>query len=66
MSFLQQNKLPFILLCVGFIVRVIAAMMKILHWPGADLGLAVGTIIIIASISWIIIKIAILKSAPKQ
>jgi hypothetical protein len=54
-------KWPLILLLLGFMVRVIGAMIKILHWVNADNILIAGTIIMVVSIAWLIIKLLSLK-----
>ena len=58
---LYPFKWPLLVLLVGFLVRVIGAMMKILHWPGADLVLIAGTILMAAGIVWLMIKMIVLK-----
>lgn len=54
-------KWPLVLLLVGFMVRVIGAMIKILHWANADTILLAGTVMIVISIAWLIIKLIALK-----
>ena len=58
---LYPFKWPLVLLLLGFFARIIGAMMKILHWLNADLILIIGTIIMLASIAWLIIKLVLLK-----
>ena len=58
---LYPFKWPLVLLLLGLFARIIGAMMKILHWLNADLILIIGTIIMLASIAWLIIKLVLLK-----
>jgi hypothetical protein len=58
---LYMLKWPLILLLIGFLVRVFGAMIKILHWVGADLVLITGTVLMMIAIVWLIIKISLLK-----
>ncbi len=54
-------KWPAILVCTGFIIRIIGAMMKILHWPNADESLMAGKVVIVIALFWFIIKFILLK-----
>ena len=54
-------KWPLSLLLFGFLVRVIGALMKILHWPASDITLTVATAIMATAIVWLIIKLVLLK-----
>jgi hypothetical protein len=58
---LYPFKWPLIVLLLGFLIRIIGAMIKILHWFGADLVLITGTAIMGIAILWLIIKLALLK-----
>lgn len=58
---LYPFKWPLSLLLAGFLVRIIGAMMKILHWLGADRILITGTALMATAIVWLIIKLVSLK-----
>lgn len=54
-------KWPLVLLLVGFMIRVIGSMIKILHWLNADNILIAGTLLMVVSIAWLIIKLISFK-----
>ena len=58
---LYPFKWPLVSFLLGSFIRMVGAMMKILHWVHADLFLFIGTIIMLASIVWLIIKLVFLK-----
>lgn len=58
---LYPFKWPLIALLFGLLVRVIGAMIKILHWPGADLVLIAGTCLMATGIVWLMVKMISLK-----
>ncbi|MET0392382.1 MAG: hypothetical protein ABW019_04540 [Chitinophagaceae bacterium] len=54
---------PLILLLSGFLVRTIAALMKVLHWPYADPLLIAGTAVMAIAIIWLMVKLFKTKAA---
>ena len=58
---LYPFKWPLALLLFGFLIRIIGAMIKILHWINADLILITGTVIMGVAILWLILKLILLK-----
>ena len=58
---LYAFKWPLALLLIGFLIRILGAMMKILHWRGADETLVVATAIMVTAVLWLIIKLVLLK-----
>jgi len=58
---LYPFKWPLVMLLLGFLVRIIGAMIKILHWLNANLILIAGTVIMGVAILWLIIKLLSLK-----
>lgn len=58
---LHYLKWPLLLLLAGFLLRITGAMMKILHWRGADIGLRIATVVIIISILWLMVKVFLVK-----
>ncbi len=58
---LYPFKWPLVVLLFGFLVRIIGAMIKILHWVGADLVLIAGTGLMATGIVWLIVKMISLK-----
>lgn len=54
-------KWPLITLLFGFLLRTVGAMIKILHWPGADTILLIATVVMVLSILWLMIKIFLVK-----
>lgn len=61
MEILVYLKWPFVLMLAGLIIRTIGAMLKILHWVGGNMTLLTGTIVIIVSLCWLVVKILMLK-----
>ena len=60
-NILYLFKWPVALLLLGFLIRIIGAMIKILHWLNADLILLAGTVLMAVAILWLIIKLLMLK-----
>ena len=60
-NLLHYLKWPLIILFIGFLLRTAGAMMKILHWRGADIVLMSATIVMMISILWLIIKMLLVK-----
>ena len=59
---LTYLKWPLIVLAAGFLVRIFGALIKILHWRGADEVLIIGTGIMALGIVLIIVKLLMLKN----
>lgn len=57
-------KWPLLLLLTGFLLRIIAALIKIMHWFHADYLLITGTIIMAAAIVWLMTKLITAKQQP--
>lgn len=49
---LYRFKWPLIVFLVGTGIRILGAMMKIMHWNGADLVILIATIIMLLAIIW--------------
>lgn len=58
---LYPFKWPLVILLFGFLVRIIGAMIKVLHWLYADLILITGTVIMGIAFLWLILKLFLLK-----
>jgi hypothetical protein len=62
MNVLYKFKWPVIISVTGFLIRVIGAMMKILHWQDADQVLLIATAIIVAGLLFLIVKLVLVKN----
>ncbi len=58
---LNYLKWPLLLLLAGIAIRSFGAMMKVLHWQGADIILIIGTGVMVIAILWLMIKILLVK-----
>jgi ABC-type uncharacterized transport system permease subunit len=54
---LYYLKLPLLLLLSGYLARTTGALMKILHWRGADNTIIAATIMMTIAILWLMTKI---------
>lgn len=61
MQILYYLKKPLIIFLAGSIIRIIGAMMKILHWRLNELTLITGTVIMVLGLLFLIIKIKSIK-----
>jgi len=61
MASLYYLKWPLVIIVLGFILKVIGALIKIRHWPYADEILTVSTGIIVAGLIYLSIKLIIQK-----
>lgn len=61
MQILYYLKWPLVVFLAGAAARIAGALMKILHWRGADDILVIATGIMVVAIIWLIIKLIIIK-----
>jgi len=56
MKLLAYFKWPLVLLLVGFILQVIGATLKILHWSDTEIFFIFSTATIVSSVVWLLMK----------
>jgi hypothetical protein len=56
MKLLAYFKWPLILLLVGFILQVVGATLKILHWSNTEVFFVFSTATIVISVIWLLAK----------
>lgn len=61
MHTLYYLKWPLTVFVFGYIIRIVGIASKIRHWPGADQALTIGSVIMIVGLSFVIVKLIILK-----
>ncbi|MEO5564562.1 MAG: hypothetical protein ABIR18_14040 [Chitinophagaceae bacterium] len=61
MTKLHYLKWPLITIVVGFILWILGAMMKVLHWMNSDLIIVIATGVMIAGLLFLIGKLIALK-----